>query len=101
MEKITINNKTYEIIKDENKVINIEELTECITEYFEPFDYIVGDYAYSKLRLKGFYDSNNKNVKKYNDIAGLEQYIKEKCAYGCKWFEIKKINDWKPFFYLL
>ena len=31
MEKITINNKTYEIIKDENKVIDIEELTECIT----------------------------------------------------------------------
>ena len=30
---------------------------------FVDFDYIFGDYSYSKLRLKGFYESNNKKAK--------------------------------------
>ena len=80
MKKITINEKEYEVIKDHNDAIDVELLTEKITEYFDGFDYIVGDWAYGKLRLKGFYES---------DIAGLSTYIETKCAYGCKWFQLK------------
>ena len=89
MKKITINEKEYEVIKDHNDAIDVELLTEKITEYFDGFDYIVGDWAYGKLRLKGFYESDNKKVKKMNDIAGLSTYIETKCAYGCKWFQLK------------
>ena len=51
--KITINNKTYEVIKNEKDAIDEEVLKEAITEYFVNFDFIVGDWAYGKLRLKG------------------------------------------------
>ena len=94
MKKIKINNIEYNIIEDVKDAIDKEILTEKITDYFDDFDYIVGDWAYGKLRLKGFYDSNKK-CKKYNDIACLNKYIEENCAYGCRWFQIKKINDWK------
>jgi len=54
---ININDKNYELIKNEKDAWNKEEFENLFTDYFYEFDYIVGDIAYSKLRLKGFYDS--------------------------------------------
>ena len=68
----------------------MEELESKFTDYFYDYDYIVGDYAYSKLRLKGFYDSNNKKSNKINDIKNLDKYLENNCAYGCKYFVLKK-----------
>jgi len=93
MKKITINDKKYEVIEDYREAIDKEILTEKITDYFDEYDYIVGDWAYGKLRLKGFYDSKNKKCKKINDIKNVEKYIEENCAYGCKWFEIKRVEE--------
>lgn len=95
MEKIVVNNVEYEVIVDNKEAIDKDILGEKITEYFDDFDYIVGDWAYGKLRLKGFYDSNNKNCRKLNDIANLDSYIKNNCAYGCKWFQIKRKKELK------
>lgn len=90
MKKVKLNNIEYEVIKDYKDSFNSEELLEKFTDYFEPYDYVLGDYAYSKLRLKGFYDSNNKNATKINDIKFLDEYIKNYCAYDCGYFLIKK-----------
>ena len=65
MEVITVNNREYQILKNVKDAINIEELSEKLTEYFDDFDYIVGDIAYGKLRLKGFNSKTNKNFKEY------------------------------------
>lgn len=92
MKKITINEIEYEVIKDEKDAIDKEILSEKITEYFDDFDYIVGDWAYGKLRLKGFYASDSKKAKKMNDISSLKEYLENKCAYGCKWFQLKVIK---------
>ena len=56
MKKITINDKEYEVVENYNDAIDVELLQEKITDYFDGFDYIVGDWAYGKLRLKGFYE---------------------------------------------
>ena len=80
------------VIEDYNEAIDKEVLKEKITDYYSGFDYIVGDWAYGKLRLKGFYDRDNKKAKDHNNIDNVKKYIEEKCAYGCKWFEIKKID---------
>lgn len=92
MKKIEINGINYEIIRDDSNCINKDELAEKITDYFEPFDYIFGDYAYEKVRLKGYYDSNNKQVSKINDIKYLDDYIENYCSYGAKVFLLKKIK---------
>ena len=90
MKIIEVENNKYEIIKDYKNGFDEEDFISHYTDYFEDYDYVVGDIAYSKLRLKGFYESNNKNCKKYNDIKNLKEYIDTKCAYGCKWFSIKR-----------
>lgn len=92
MKQITINKVPYNIIKDDNNIINVDELSEMITEYFEPFDYIVGDIAYSHLRLKGFNKKDNPQFKPLNDYSKVDEYIKNKCAYGCKYFIIGKVK---------
>ena len=93
MKTIIINDITYEVIDNHNDAIDIDELKEKITDYFSEFDYIVGDYAYNKVRLKGFNDKNNRHFKPINDISKLSEYISNYCAFGCKWFCIKKIGN--------
>lgn len=93
MEKIVnIENMKYEIIRDYKNGYDKEEFISKCTDYFYEFDYIVGDWAYDKLRLKGFYDDDNKNAKDFNKISNLDNYLKSNCAYECKYFVAKKIN---------
>ena len=93
MEVITINGSKYQVMKNVRDAIHVEEIEPKLTEYFDDFDYIVGDIAYSKLRLKGFNSKTNKNFKPMNDVDKVEEYIKNNCAYGCRWFMISKIKD--------
>lgn len=93
MEKIvTVNNIKYEIIKDYRNGFDKEEFISKCTDYFHSYDYVVGDWAYDKLRLKGFYDDDNNNAKELNKISNLDKYLKENCAYECKYFVAKKNN---------
>ncbi|MBE6140437.1 MAG: DUF1027 domain-containing protein [Firmicutes bacterium] len=91
---IEINDKKYEIIES-NWEIDEELLKVKITEYFESFDYILGDFAYGKLRLKGFNKKDNKNFKKINDFNNIKDYINKNCAYGCNYFILKVIENKK------
>ncbi|MBQ9019331.1 MAG: YutD family protein [Bacilli bacterium] len=92
MKNVILNGVKYEIIRNDKDCFNKEEVEEKITDYFDPYDYIFGDYAYEKIRLKGYYESNNKNVNKINDIKNLDDYIKNYCSYGSKTFLLKKIK---------
>lgn len=86
------NNIKYILEKDEENLFNYSEVKELVTTYFNNFDYIFIDQAYNKLRLKGFNNKNNKNFKKSNDINTLDNYLKNYCAYKCKWCLLKKIK---------
>ena len=90
MKNIIINGKNYELIKNVRDGYDFDEVNAKATDYFEPFDYIVGDWAYSKLRLKGFYEKRNKNCKEFNNIEKLDDYLKNNCAFNCKYFVLKK-----------
>lgn len=89
---IELNSKQYEIIENDRNCLNIDELKEKITEYFDDFDYIFGDYAYDKVRLKGFNEPTNRKATKLNNIKNLEDYKKNYCSYGAKTFLIKKVQ---------
>ena len=87
---ITIGKNTYKIIKEEKNGFDMDAFKERFTDYFEPYDYIVGDWAYGKLRLKGFNDKRNPHYNKLNDASTNESNIEDYCAYGCKYFILKK-----------
>jgi len=91
MMNIEVNNKKYELIKDYKEAFDKEEFISKYTDYFYDYDYIVGDIAYRKLRLKGFYNEKSKKVKEINNFKNLDKYLKNYCANDCKYFIVKKI----------
>ena len=92
---IEVDNNKYKLIKNYRDGFDKETFLNRYTPYYKDYDYIVGDIAYSKLRLKGFNKKDNKNFNKYNNYCNyycnLEKYIKENCAYECKYFILEKI----------
>ena len=92
MKKIILENNEYELIENDRDCFNELEVKEKYTDYFSDFDYILGDYSYNKLRLKGFCDRNSPRYNKINDYKGKDKYLKELCAYKCKYFVLKKVK---------
>lgn len=92
MQKIELIGNNYELIKNDKDCFNYEEIKDKVTEYFEDFDYIFGDYAYEKVRLKGYYDNNNAKATDINKIDSLDTYIENYCSYGAKTFLLKKMK---------
>lgn len=92
MKTVKVENNEYELIEDHGNCFNVEEFETKCTDYFFDFDYIVGDYAYNKLRLKGFCDKGNKRFNKINDFSLKDRYIYEQCAYNCRYFVLKKVK---------
>jgi uncharacterized protein YutD len=88
--QIKLGENLYELVEEYKDGFDKEVLEEKYTSYFEDYDYILGDWAYGKLRLKGFCEKGNKLFKKINDYSSIKEYIKESCAYDCKYFIIKK-----------
>ena len=91
--RIEVANYEYELIKNYKDGFDKEEFINKFTDYFYDYDYIVGDIAYGKLRLKGFYGEKSKKLNKINDYRNLDDYLKNNCAYDCKYFVLKKINN--------
>ncbi|MBR3661512.1 MAG: YutD family protein [Bacilli bacterium] len=90
--EIQLENNNYVVLENKNDCLNMEELKNKYTDYFIDYDYILGDYAYNKLRLKGFCDKINKKFNNINDINTKDEYLKDLCAYQCNYFLIKKIK---------
>ena len=93
MKTYEINNIKYSLEKNYREGFDLESATERLTDYFYDYDYVLGDWAYGKLRLKGFYESNNKKVKPLNNIKSLDKYLKENCAVNCRYFLLKKTKE--------
>lgn len=92
MDKIKVEENSYELIENYKEGFNLEDFQNRYTPYFEEYDYILGDYAYSSLRLKGFCEKENKIFKPINDYQKIKDYIKDSCAYDCKYFILRKIK---------
>ena len=91
MKKYKFNEIEYELIENYKDGFDKDAIENIITDYFNNYDYIVGDWSYGKLRLKGFCEKENKINNKINNIGILEKYIKENCAYECRYFVMKKL----------
>ena len=92
---LVLNDREYELITNYKDAFNKEDFISKFTDYFYDYDYVVGDIAYGKLRLKGFYDPTNKRVNKINNFENFDNDLKKNCANDCKYFVLKKIVEEK------
>ncbi len=63
------------------------------SEVLDRYDYIIGDWGYSQLRLKGFYRDNHPKVSRDTAISGMVDYINEYCNFGCAYFVLHKLKE--------
>ncbi|MDP1417015.1 YutD family protein [Peribacillus simplex] len=89
---ININNMTYEIIENEREGYNEEAFKARYSEILTKYDYIVGDWGYGQLRLRGFFDDSNQKATFDTKISTLSEYLYEYCNFGCPYFVVKKIK---------
>ena len=92
MNKVMLENQEWELIEDYKEGYDEQALKDKYTDYFENYDYIVGDWSYGKLRLKGFCKKINKLCNQTNDIKFKDDYIRDLCSYECKYFVVQKIK---------
>ncbi|MEG0443231.1 MAG: YutD family protein [Carnobacterium sp.] len=89
---ITIDGSKYEIIKDYRDAFDAERLGERYSEILDKYDYVVADWGFEQLRLKGFYDNRNRKVPQDQRISNLEDYLYEYCNFGCPYFVLQRLE---------
>lgn len=93
--RLVIDEREYEIVKDYREAFDKEKLGERFSDILGKYDYIVADWGFEQLRLKGFYDDKNKKAPLEQRISTLEDYIYEYCNFGCAYFVLKRIGGKK------
>ncbi|MEH7382825.1 YutD family protein [Bacillus sp. JJ1533] len=89
---ITINNSTYELVDELKDGFNEEAFRARYSDILAKYDYIVGDWGYEQLRLKGFFDDKNQKASFDTKISTLSEYLYEYCNFGCAYFVLKKVK---------
>jgi uncharacterized protein YutD len=87
---ILVGNRTYDLVKENRNGWNQDAFNNRYSDVLERYDYIVGDWGYDQLRLKGFFREGNPKANKETTIASLDDYINEYCNFGCAYFIIEK-----------
>lgn len=87
---LTIDGQVYRIVDNYREGFEIAAFEARYQDYFEKFDFIVGDWGYEQLRLRGFYQLNKRKVPREQIIDFLEDYLNEYCNFGCRYFVIAK-----------
>lgn len=89
---IVINNFEYEIVEERGTAYNEEALKARFSEILNRYDYILGDWGYGQLRLKGFFDDQNQKSTYDNKVSTIKEYIYEYCNFGCPYFILRKVK---------
>lgn len=89
---IVVNNQQYELVKDFRDGYNEEAFRERFSDILSKYDYIVGDWGYGQLRLKGFFSDQNQKASFDTKIGTLTEYLYEYCNFGCAYFVVKRVE---------
>lgn len=89
---VAIQNKQYELVEDFRDGFNEEALRARFSDILIKYDYIVGDWGYGQLRMKGFFSDDNHKASYDTKISTLSEYLYEYCNFGCAYFVLKKVD---------
>lgn len=98
---LLIREEPYTIAINYQEGFDFDEFKRLYQDYFEKYDFIVGDWAYEKLRLRGFYQLNYRKSAKDRLIDFLDDYLKEYCSFGCRYFVLGKDKVLETFPHML
>ncbi len=92
-DELMIGKRKYKLLVNYRDGFDAERLGERYSDVLAKYDYVVGDWGYEQLRLKGFFETNNRKVTADQRIDTLEDYLYEFCNFGCAYFVIERIGE--------
>jgi uncharacterized protein YutD len=90
---IRVQDQVYELVEENKNGFNQEVFKERYSDILSKFDYIVGDWGYGQLRLKGLFEDTNRKAPFDARISFLDEYLMEYCNFGCAYFVLKKVKQ--------
>ncbi|MCI1987027.1 MAG: YutD family protein [Lactobacillus sp.] len=93
---VTVAGRRYQIVETYKQAFDREAFAKRYTEILDKYDYIVGDWGYDQLRLKGFYDNDSRHASKGQMIGTLSDYLTEYCNFGCAYFVLQRLDAPEP-----
>lgn len=90
---IRVQSNVYELVANYKNGWNHEAFRERYCDILSKYDYIVGDWGYGQLRLKGFFSDHNTRARPGFRISQLEEYVHEYCNFGCAYFVLRKVRN--------
>ncbi|WP_170008064.1 YutD family protein [Bacillus fonticola] len=89
---IVVQQQQYELIEEQRDGFQEDAFVERYSDILAKYDYIVGDWGYGQLRLRGFFDDQNQKASFDNKASTIQDYLYEHCNFGCAYFILKKIK---------
>lgn len=89
---VVLNGRKYKIIENVKDAFQEDVVVERYAEVLSKYDYIVGDWGYDQLRMKGFYHKDHAKASFDTRIDMLEDYLYEYCNFGCAYFVLQKVD---------
>ncbi|UXR78819.1 MULTISPECIES: YutD-like domain-containing protein [unclassified Staphylococcus] len=89
---IKAGNHYFELIESYRDAFNEEDFVSRYSEILDKYDFVVGDYGYDQLRLKGFYRDTYKKADFNKRFSTIQDYILEYCNFGCAYFVVRRLS---------
>ena len=94
--QMLIDGHPYVLVKNYRDGFQTDKLKERFSQILTKYDYIVGDWGYDQLRLRGFYESGSKKGTPSQNIDRLMDYLYENCNFGCAYFVLHNLDVQRP-----
>ncbi|MCY3035699.1 MULTISPECIES: YutD family protein [Aerococcus] len=92
-DRYLINGQAFQVVKDAEAGIDKQELANRYMDILDSYDYVVGDWSFQQLRLKGFYEDKLPHTGIDQQISFLDDYLYEYCSFGCDYFVLKHLRS--------
>ena len=89
---IKVGNHYFELIESYRDGFNEEDFIARYSEILDKYDFVVGDYGYDQLRLKGFYRDSYKKADFNKRFSTIQDYLLEYCNFGCAYFIVRRLS---------
>ena len=89
---VKVGNHYFELLESYQNGFVEEDFVARYSEILDKYDYVVGDYGYEQLRLKGFYKDTHKKADYNKRFSTIQDYLLEYCNFGCAYFIVRRLS---------
>lgn len=88
-----VEGQTYKVVENYRDGFDEQAFINRFSDILAKYDFIIGDWGYDQLRLKGFYDDQNNKATFDTKASTIDDYLYEYCNFGCAYFIVQRIDQ--------